>query len=583
MIEHDRPDTTAARFASARHADASLCGGIRESAESCVRKAFRVKQQSTPVAIIGAGPGGLATAVLLAASGVEVVLYEAQEAIGGRSGRLVADAGGEHFSFDRGPTFFMMPYVLDEIFAAAGRRLAELVELRRLDPMYRLLVGRPEGEPTRIDATQDIDRMAAQLNRLSPGDGDGFRRFMSDNRTKLRLMTPILRRPIRGIRDLMTREGLKVAPWLTPWKSLHDSLAGYFRDDAIRLAMSFQSKYLGMSPFECPSLFSILSFIEYEYGVWHPTGGCHALMQALAEVAEDLGVEIRTGSPVTELRFDHGSGRRGDDRSGRGRANGRTPRVTALRIGRGADATWHEHDHVVINADATWAMKALIPEALRGTMTDASIDARRYSCSTFMMYLGVRGEIDLPHHTIYTSASYRQNLSDIGEGRLSDDPSIYVCNPSRLDPTLAPRGSSSLYVLMPTANTTAPIDWDAERANLRERIYGQLEGPFGLSDIRSRVVCETLFSPTDWRATNITHGATFNLAHTLRQMLHRRPQHRLPGFDGLWLVGGGTHPGSGLPVIFLSAQITAKLLGEELGLGRADDASRRVREPVAQR
>jgi len=497
------------------------------------------------VAIVGAGPGGLASAVLLAASGVSVRIYESEPTIGGRTGRIELGP----YRFDRGPTFFMMPYVLDEILSAAGRRLDGLTTLQRLDPMYRLLIGRRDGSRTVIDATQDIERMATQLDGVRAGDGDGFRRFISDNRTKLRLMTPILRAPIRSIRDLMNVDALKVAPWLKPWQSLHAHLGGYFRDDAVRLAMSFQSKYLGMSPFECPSLFSILPFIEYEYGIWHPTGGCHALMRALASTACDLGVEIRTGAPVTALRF---SGRR----------------VTGVAT----DDEWHDHDEVIINADATWAMKKLIPEVLRGRDTDAAIDAKKYSCSTFMMYLGVRGEVDLPHHTIYTSASYRENLADIStHGRLSDDPSIYVCNPSRTDPTLAPPGHSSLYVLVPTPNTKAKIDWNAARPRLRGAAFDQLARVMGLDDLSSRIEEELTLTPADWAAANINHGATFSLAHSLGQMLHRRPQHRLPNLEGVSLVGGGTHPGSGLPVIFLSAQITSRLLCERLGVEYAGD------------
>ncbi len=501
------------------------------------------------VAIVGAGPGGLAAAVLLAASGVRVRVYEAAPAIGGRTGQIELEGNEGTYRFDRGPTFFMMPYVLDEILAAAGTTLGRTTTLKRLDPMYRLLIGRPGAEPTTIDATQDLDRMAAQLDRVRPGDGDGFRRFIADNRTKLRLMTPILRAPIRSLRDLMTVDAIKVAPWLKPWQSLHDHLGGYFRDDAVRLAMSFQSKYLGMSPFECPSLFSILPFIEYEYGIWHPTGGCHALMRALATTAVSMGVEIRTSSPVTALRF---SGRR----------------VTGVAT----DDEWHDHDEVVINADATWAMKRLIPEALRGRETDAAIDARKYSCSTFMMYLGVRGEVNLPHHTIYTSASYRENLADISrDGRLSDDPSIYVCNPSRIDRTLAPNGHSSLYVLVPTPNTKANIDWESARTRLRGAAFDQMARVMGLDDLSSRVERELTITPGDWAAANINHGATFSLAHSLGQMLHRRPQHRLPNLDGVWLVGGGTHPGSGLPVIFLSAQITSRLLCQRLGVTYAGD------------
>lgn len=488
------------------------------------------------IAVIGAGPGGLASAVLLATQGRRVVVYEAQPSIGGRSGRV--EVGG--YRFDRGPTFFMMPYVLEEVFAAAGRRLGDFVELRRLNPMYRLLIGQPEGPPIRLDATQDIERMVAQLEALKPGDGEGFRRFLEHNRHKLRTLTPVLRRAFTGLGDFLRPDGMQAGMVLRPWRSLYDHLSKFFGHEATRLAMGFQSKYLGMSPFECPELFSILSFIEYEYGIWHPVGGCHALMQGLADLAVELGVEIRCGEPVEALRFQN-------------------RKVTGLC----AANVWHDHDQVVVNADATWALKRLVPESLRGRDTDAAIDARRYSCSTFMMYLGVRGEIDLPHHTIYTSSSYRRNLADIAEGRLSEDPSCYVCNASVTDATLAPPGCSSLYVLVPTANTKCDIDWGAQREHLRRSTLDQLAKAFGLRDLERRIEVEALCTPEQWRAMNINHGAVFNLAHTLPQMLHRRPQHRVPGVDGLYLVGGGTHPGSGLPVIFLSAQITAELVAEE--------------------
>lgn len=496
------------------------------------------------VGVVGAGPGGLATAMLLAASGMQVTIYEAQPVVGGRTRRLEFGPEDRRFAFDCGPTFFMMPYVLEEIFAATGRRLSDYAELTRLDPMYRLLLGRPNGQaPITIDATQDLDRMAAQLAAIEPHDGPAFLRFIRDNRTKLELMTPILRAPIRGLGDLMTWDAIKVAPTLTPWKSLYDLLSGYFKNEQIRLALSFQSKYLGMSPFECPSLFSILPFIEYEYGIWHPRGGCNALTAAMAEVCTEYGASIRCGEPVERLLF---QGRR----------------CTGAVVG----GEERHHDHMVLNADATWAMKHLIPESLRGGWTDEAIDRKRYSCSTFMMYLGVEGEVDLPHHTIYTSTRYKQNIDDIAvHGRLTEDPSTYVCNPSRIDPTLAPAGDSSLYVLVPTPNAQARIDWASATPMLRERTYAQLERVFGIADIRNRVVSEHLVSPADWRAERINHGATFNLAHSLSQMLHRRPHHRLQGLDGLWLVGGGTHPGSGLPVIFLSAEITTRLLCAETG------------------
>lgn len=537
--------------------------GSNTLAAANIRSPVRGESRRTPdmsktphIAIIGAGPGGLASAVLLAARGCRVSLFEAQPTIGGRTARVSAGA----YSFDRGPTFFLMPYVLEEIFAAAGRSLSDYATLTRLDPMYRLLIGRPGREPITLDATQDVSEMARRIAAVEPADGPAFERFIADNRTKLRLMEPILRRPIAGPLDLLKCGPLpdmaRVGAMLHPYWSVHQLLGRYFTNDHVKLAVCFQSKYLGMSPYDCPSLFTILPFIEYEYGVWHPTGGCHALMLALAEVARELGVEIRTNAPVRRVLF-----------SG--------TRATGLVVaGPGGDEQV-DADDVVINADAAWAIKNLIPPEARRAAgnghTDEHLDSRRYSCSTYMLYLGVRGEVDLPHHTIYVSAKYRENLHDISAGGgLSEDPSVYVCNPSRVDPSLAPPGCSSLYVLVPTPNlklSSSGIDWSRDAATLRRRTFEQLERVFGLRGIESRIEAEAPCTPEDWRGMNIQFGATFNLAHNLGQMLHKRPRNRLDGFENVYLVGGGTHPGSGLPTIFLSAQIADGLIAQARGLG----------------
>ncbi len=490
--------------------------------------------------MVGAGPGGLATAMLLAAQGLDVEVFERQESVGGRTRRLEEGP----YRFDCGPTFFMMPYVLEEIFAATGGRLRDHVELERLDPMYRLVLGRPEGDDIVLDATADIPEMARRIAKIEPHDGPAFERFMRDNRRKLELMTPLLRRPIRSPLDLISLDAMRAAPTIRPGESLWRHLSRSFRHPQVRLAMSFQSKYLGMSPFECPSLFSILPFIEYEYGIWHPIGGCNALVRGMADRLVGLGGRIRTGCPVEGLRFE-------------GRA------VRGLRAG-GED---FEFDHVVLNADAGWALRNLVPERLRPAWSDRRIDGMRYSCSTFMLYLGLEGEVDLPHHTIRTSRAYESNLADISQhGRLSDDPSFYICNPSRLDPTLAPPGHSSLYVLVPTPNTKGSIDWSQATPGFREKTLDLVADLAGLPDLRDRIRAIRTVTPETWRGEGIHFGATFNMAHSLPQMLHRRPPHRMPGLDGLWLVGGGTHPGSGLPVIFLSSQITARLLCAEEGL-----------------
>ncbi|MEM9166440.1 MAG: phytoene desaturase family protein [Planctomycetota bacterium] len=512
---------------------------------------------SQRVAVVGAGPGGLSCAVLLAASGLDVTVYESQPTVGGRTARIELASEQGTYAFDRGPTFFLMPYVLEEIFAAAGRDLHDYAELSRLDPMYRLLLGREGDTPITLDCTQDIAEMTRRLAAIDPADAANFARFIDDNRTKLNLMEPILRRPIRSLLDLADFETAKVLPHLNPHLSVHGLLSRYFKNPLVQRAVSFQSKYLGMSPHDCPSIFTILPFIEYEFGIWHPTGGCNALMYAMADVFEALGGTIETSSPVERVTFS-------------GKA------ATGVVV----DGEARAFDHVVINADAPWAIKHLIPADVRGpSISDAAIDRKKYSCSTAMLYLGLEGEVDLPHHTIYVTGKYEDNLADITDrGRMTEDPSIYVCNPSALDPSLAPEGDSALYVLLPTPNTktgqAGGIDWSNEAGPTRRRMIEQMERVFGIEGVERRTRAELMLTPDDWRASNIQFGATFNMAHGLMQMLHRRPRHELNGLRNCWLVGGGTHPGSGLPVIFLSSQTTARLICRRSGVACAVDSPR---------
>ena len=494
------------------------------------------------VGIVGAGPGGLAAAMLMASAGADVTVHERLPEVGGRSGTIVADAPSGRYRFDIGPTFFLYPRIIEEIFTAAGERMSNHVDLIRLDPQYRL-VFEAGGQ---IDATPDPVRMAAEIARFSAADALQFPRFMADNRAKLTAFRPVLESPFNSVRDLMNPALLKALPWLRPTKSVDGDLSGYFGDERVRLAFAFQSKYLGMSPFRCPSLFTILSFMEYEFGVWHPRGGTGAIMAAMRRVAERMGVRVHTSEPVQAMRF---SGRR----------------VIGLRAG---DAE-HTYDAVVVNADFGHAMRTLVPDALRRRWTDRKLDGKKLSCSTFMLYLGIEGTIpDLAHHTIYLAEDYRRNVAEIEAGRAAPtEPSFYVQNASVTDDTLAPAGHSTLYVLIPVGhNHDGGIDWATEAPRYRELALDRL-ARIGIPDIRDRIRFERIMTPQGWETDMAIHrGATFNLAHNLGQMLHLRPRNRFEDLDGVYLVGGGTHPGSGLPVIFESARITSKLLAEDLGL-----------------
>jgi phytoene desaturase len=493
---------------------------------------------SKEIIIVGAGPGGLASAILLAAAGIRVRVLDRLPVVGGRTSALEADG----FRFDLGPTFFLYPQVLDQIFRAAGTTLEQEVKMVRLDPQYRISY---DGGGV-IDATPDLERMEAQIARIHPPDAAGFRRFLAENRTKLDLMQPCLESPFLSWRSVLNPRVLRLLPWLHPFESIDRYLRRFFTDPRVRLAFCFQSKYLGMSPFRCPSLFSILSFIEYEYGVFHPIGGCAAVTAAMARVAEQLGVQICLNQPVEEILF-----------AGRRAVGVRTP--TGV----------HRADALVLNADFAQAMKDLVPDRLRRRWTNAKLERKKFSCSTFMMYLGVEGTYPMPHHTIHIAGDYERNLDEIeNQHLLSEDPSVYIQNACVTDPGLARRGHSTLYVLAPVTHQHPNVDWNRERRRYRELVLRRIARA-GYPDVESRIRYERVITPADWEHRYAIHrGATFNLAHTLGQMLHLRPHNRFEDLDGIYLVGGGTHPGSGLPVIFESARISSKLLLDDLGVAQ---------------
>jgi phytoene desaturase len=495
---------------------------------------------SPRVAVIGAGPGGLAAALLLAARGLQVTLFEKEAAVGGRTRTINAPGG---YRFDIGPTFFLYPRILEHIFEACGERLEDHVELTRLDPQYHLVF---EGGGD-LRATPDLERLAQEVARLSPEDARNVPRFVADNRAKLKAFRPVLEQPFSKPTDMVSPAMIAALPHLRPFSSVDGDLKRYFRDPRVRLAFSFQTKYLGMSPFQCPSLFTILSFLEYEHGVFHPKGGCGAISEAMAALARRMGVDIRLETPVDRILYDKGE---------------------AVGIEAGGERV--PAGSVVVNGDFGHAIRRLVPEALRPRWTDRKLAKTKISCSTFMLYLGLEGDVgDLAHHTILLSREYERNIREITGGILPEQPSVYVHNAGATDPTLAPKGHTSLYVLVPVPNLRCDLDWAALAPRYRQIALDRLK-VLGLRDVESRIRYERMVTPRAWESEfSVFEGATFNLAHSLDQMLYFRPHNRFG--RNVYLVGGGTHPGSGLPVIFEGARITARLLVEDLERRRASE------------
>ena len=485
--------------------------------------------------------------MLMAAAGAEVTVFERGSRIGGRTQRL--ELGD--YRFDTGPTFFLYPRIIEEIFAHCGYDFHREVDMVRIDPLYEILFMAPSGGWDELKVWAVPERLAAAVAGFSPQDAAGLVRFMADNRAKLEAFNPVLSRPFQGMADLLAPPVLGALAHLRPWASLDTDLKRYFKDPRLRLAFSFQSKYLGMSPYRCPSLFSILSFLEHEHGVWHPIGGCNSVMEVMARLARQMGVHFELDTAVDEIVFDR-------------------RRATGVRTAAGVQLA----DAVIVNADFSHAIQRLVPNSLRSRWSDKQLAKKQYSCSTFMLYLGIEGTVDLQHHTVVLAEDYMTNLREIEDGLTPPAaPSAYVQNASLTDPTLAPAGHSALYVLVPVGNLQGGIDWAALRGQYRAQVLQRLER-LGVRNLESRIRCEKVVTPADWEKDHaIFRGATFNLAHNLSQMLCWRPQNRFEELDGVYLVGGGTHPGSGLPVIFEGARITARLLSKDLGLRPVESRS----------
>ncbi|WP_407271963.1 phytoene desaturase family protein [Radiobacillus sp. PE A8.2] len=483
------------------------------------------------IIIVGAGPGGLAAGMLLSAKGYRVKIVEKQPVIGGRTSKLsVGD-----YSFDLGPTFLMMPQVLEELFERAGRNLHEYVQMKELSPLYTLKFGDISFTPSR-----DVEATKAQIKELFPGDEESYERFLRIEGEKFDRVTNLLKQPFTSLGDFFTKDMWRALPKLNALDTVYGRLSKYFSDERLKWAFSFQAKYLGMSPWDCPGTFTILSYLEHRYGLYHPTGGVNQICEAMASVIEEYGGDIYTNAAVDKIIVEDGE------------AKG----VTL------SDGEEIYADDVIINADFGYTMTHLFDQSDLTKYRKARLEKKSVSCSTFMVYLGIDRELDLPHHLIFFADDYKKNVMEITkQSKLSDDPSIYVHNPSVIDKTLAPEGKTALYLLMPVPNLDADIDWEEQREVVKDKIITKLAQQPGLADIRDWIEVEKVITPADWEADfHVYKGATFNLSHSLDQMMYFRPHNKFEDVDHCYLVGGGTHPGSGLPTIFQSAMISTDLL-----------------------
>ncbi|MBI4732318.1 MAG: phytoene desaturase [Chloroflexi bacterium] len=487
--------------------------------------------------IVGAGIGGITAAARLAKAGHNVTVFEKSGTPGGRVSVIQRDG----YRFDVGPTLFLMPEVFAETYTALGERMDDHLELVRLDPTYRAHFH----DNSTLDLSAEMPKMRAQLDAIEPGAFGQFLKFMAEGYKHYNLS---LEKFVgRNFNSSLQYFDLKNIPLLFQMKALVKHAANtatYFKDPRLQAAFSFQNMYLGLSPYDAPATFSLLQYTELADGVWFPKGGLYQAIATLEKIATSLGVRFEYGAPVSKINV----------------AGGRAEGVT-LENGFVVKA-----DTVVANADLPYVYANLLPD----DGTAAKLFRKKFTSSALMFYWGVQGEKspELLHHNVFLADNeYKPSFDKIfKEFTLPENPSFYVNAPARTDLSFAPADGDALMVLVPIGHMDGnkPQDWAALRDRAREFVTGRLEG-IGVKDLGKRILFEETIGPPEYQnALNLAKGSAFGLSHNFLQVGYLRPHNRHPRYRNLYFVGASTHPGTGLPIVLLSAKLTTERILKEM-------------------
>jgi phytoene desaturase len=488
------------------------------------------------VLIIGAGIGGITAATHLARAGLPVTVVEKNGEPGGRCGRFVRDG---HW-FDTGPTLVVMRPLYEAEFGALGANVDERLELRPVDPTYRLVFD--DGSDLRL--TADMPSMRDQLEAIEPGSFDGFRRYIREGQGHYDLvLEKLINKDFRRVVDVLDPRAFTLLYRLKPFINHYRNMGAYFRAPRLKSAFTFQDLYVGLSPFAAPATFSLLPYTEMAHGVWYPRRGMFTIVESLMKLAGDAGVDFRYNAAVERIETtgDHANG------------------VTL------SDGSSVKADVVLANADLPYVYQRLLPDRSAAER----MSRKDFSCSAISFFWGLDKTYgELGPHTLFLADDYRENFETITRDRgLPTNPSLYVHAPARLDPSMAPPGGDTLTAIVPVGHLTKDgrPDWDAVRDRAREHVLRRLRS-IGLADVRSHIKFEVAYTPVTFEQRhNLANGSTHGLSHTLTQMAFLRPSNRHPRYRNLYFVGASTHPGTGVPIAMVSGRLVAERIAAEQG------------------
>jgi phytoene desaturase len=481
--------------------------------------------------VIGSGFGGLAAAIRLGAKGYRVTVCERLDAPGGRAYVYRQDG----FTFDAGPTIITAPYLFEELWTLCGRRMSDDVQLRSIDPFYKIRFD----DGSVFTYTADPDALRAEIARFEPKDVAGFERYMEASREIYEVaFEELADEPFHEMKTLV-REAVELVR-LGGYGSVYSKVSQYFTNEKLRIVFSFHPLLIGGNPFKTTAYYCLISHLERKFGVHYALGGTGALVEGLVGLIRSQGGELRCGAEVAEILVDEG-------------------RAAGVRLQSGETLA---AEIVVSNADVAWTYGKLLSRQPRRRWTDDRLRRAHYSMSLFVWYFGTnRRYDDVYHHTMVLGPRYRELLDDIFlNKRLAEDFSLYLHRPTANDPSLAPPGCDAFYVLSPVPHLQSGVDWRTHAEPYRRAVEKRLEETL-LPGLSKAIVTQRMLTPQDFQDRLLSvNGAAFALEPRLFQSAWFRPHNMSEELPGLYLVGAGTHPGAGLPGVVSSARVIDKLI-----------------------
>ena len=486
------------------------------------------------IIVIGSGFGGLAAASRLLSLGHDVEIFEKRDKPGGRA--YVYEMDG--FRFDSGPTVITAPFLFDEIFEAAGKNREDYFELVPCNPYYRIFNSRGR----KFDYNGDHDFVLNEIEKWNPNDKEGYIKFLKSTKAIFNKgFVELADQPFLRFWDMV-----KVIPdliKLQSHKTVYKYVSKFIEDDFLRRVFSFHPLLVGGNPFDTTSIYTMIHYLEREWGVHYAMGGTGAIVNALVKLIEEQDGTIHLNAEVDEITIKNG-------------------KATGIRL---KDGTTHPADHIVSNADVAFTYRHMIPERERSTYTNRKIERTKYSMSLFVIYFGTKKrylDSDLEHHNIILGDRYEELLEDIfRDKKLADDFSLYLHMPTKTDSSLAPDGCEGFYVLSPVPHLDSGTDWTSKAKPYRDAIMDFLEENY-LPDLQENIIVEHHIDPLHFQQSlNSYKGSAFSVEPILTQSAWFRPHNKSEDVEDLFFVGAGTHPGAGLPGVLSSAKIAENLIG----------------------